>query len=99
MLQQIVIILMSQQLYTTVIAKDKLHILGLYPFTGSWPAGDIILAASRLAVEQINQNSSLLTDYELMLEAADSAVSNSYIDVGFNVFPLFRSCCQLIQFQ
>ena len=55
--------------------KDPLYLLGLFPMTGSWPAGDTILAASRMAVDQINKNDSLLPDYHMVLIDTDSAVS------------------------
>ncbi|XP_072027769.1 gamma-aminobutyric acid type B receptor subunit 1-like [Amphiura filiformis] len=55
------------------LAKTPIYILGLYPITGSWPAGETILAASRLAAEHVNQDSRILRDYELVIIPTDSA--------------------------
>ena len=56
-------------------AKTPIYVLGLYPISGSWPAGEAILAASRLAAEHVNQDSRILHDYELIIIPADAAVS------------------------
>ena len=58
--------------------KESLHILGLYPFTGSWPAGKAIHTASQMAIDQINENQTILEDYELVLISRDSAVSKLF---------------------
>ena len=58
--------------------KERLHILGLYPFTGSWPAGKAIHTASQMAIDQINANQTILEDYELVLISRDSAVSKLF---------------------
>ena len=59
-------------------AKKSIHILGLYPLTGSWPAGRTILGASQMAVDHVNEDPTLLQDYEIVLVPSDSAVSLHY---------------------
>ena len=61
----------------TVTSSEKtpIHILGLYPMSGAWPGGYALREASQFAVDHVNSNQSILPDYEIVIDAADSAVS------------------------
>ena len=54
--------------------KEKLHLAGVFPFTGAWPSGIAYLESSLLAVEHINRRTDVLPDYELNLHYGDSQV-------------------------
>ncbi|XP_072039595.1 gamma-aminobutyric acid type B receptor subunit 1-like [Amphiura filiformis] len=60
-------------------AESPLYLLGLYPMTGTkWPGGEAMLPASQLAVIDINQNSSILADYQLNIIVKDTQCVGSY---------------------
>ncbi|XP_033640825.1 gamma-aminobutyric acid type B receptor subunit 1-like [Asterias rubens] len=52
--------------------RTKLHILGLYPMTGSWPGGLAMSLATQLALEDINANADILSGYELVVIPKDT---------------------------
>ena len=73
-------------------ATTPIYILGLYPMGGYWPAGSGLLPASYMAINDINNNSEILTEYELKLVVADTQVRK--IDIlltilfSFSTFPI-----------
>ncbi len=74
-LRCILVLTVIPSMTTSVNTKEPLHLIGLYPFTGPWPAGETIHAVSEMAIDHINANQSVLPDYELTLITGDSAVS------------------------
>ena len=78
-------ILMSVILANKVSAiygnKTKIHILGLYPMSGAWAGGEALLPATRLALKHINENESILSDFELIVDVGDTMVSERYTKV------------------
>ncbi|XP_072029936.1 gamma-aminobutyric acid type B receptor subunit 2-like [Amphiura filiformis] len=44
-----------------------LYILGLYPMSGSWPGGQGQLPATKMGIEHVNANQSILPGFELVL--------------------------------
>lgn len=54
----------------------KLHLMGLFPFTGTtWAGGQAMSIATQLALQDINASPDILPDYELVVIHGDSAVS------------------------
>lgn len=56
--------------------KQKLLILTLVPENNDVLSADQLIPAARMALEDVNKNSSLLPDYELMIKIVDSQVRN-----------------------
>ena len=70
----------SELLLITVIchaasALTPLYILGLYPMSGSWPGGQGQLPATKMGIEHVNANDSILPGFELVLINKDTQVS------------------------
>ena len=59
----------------SVVKKKPLYLLGLHPMTGGWPGGNTIQVAVDMALDHINNNQSILPDYELVHIIADTGVS------------------------
>ena len=59
------------------MCKTPLHVLGLYPMSGPWAGGEALYPATQLAVEDVNNNPSILEDYDLKVDFADTKVSSS----------------------
>lgn len=58
--------------------KPRLHIGGIFPMkadNGGWAGGQACLPAAQLALEDVNNNTLLLKDYDLHLTWYDSEVS------------------------
>ena len=55
-------------------AKKKLLIGGLFPMEGGWAGGIGCKPATELALHDVNNNASILKDYELVLVSEDSKV-------------------------
>ena len=51
-----------------------LYILGLYPMSGSWPGGQGQLPATKMGIEHVNANQSVLPGFELVLLPYDTQV-------------------------
>lgn len=56
--------------------KQKLLILTLVPENNDVLSTDQVIPAARMALEDVNKNSSLLPDYELVMKIVDSQVRN-----------------------
>ena len=56
--------------------KQKLLILTLVPENNDVLSADQLIPAAQMGLEDINNNSSLLPDYELMMKIVDSQVRN-----------------------
>ena len=60
--------------------ERDIHVMGLVPQTGTvWPAGDTILTASDIALEQVNSRHDILNGYRLRIHWKDTQVCDSYI--------------------
>ena len=55
-----------------------LYILGLYPMSGSWPGGQGQLPATKMGIEHVNANESLLPGFELVLINKDTQVGEPH---------------------
>ena len=83
-----------------VTPKKPLYILALGPYPGelsvphiepSWEGGPAIIPAARLAIEQINNRTDILCDYELQILEADSGCDIiSKVDINFGRFVLLN---------
>ena len=62
--------------------RHKLYLVLMAPFPGpsnpSWEAGHRVAPAAQLALDQINNSSDILRDYELILLKSDTACSDGY---------------------
>ena len=54
--------------------KDKLYIQGFVPATGDVYTSETIVPAATVACKEINSNSSILEDYELVIDWSDTMV-------------------------
>lgn len=52
----------------------NLTIGGIFPMSGSWAGGQGCLPAVEMALEDVNNNSEILADFYLNMEAKDSKV-------------------------
>ena len=57
-------------------AVEDLYLLGLFPVGGdAWPAGEALLLAVNIALEQVNNRTDILPGYRLNLIPSDTMVS------------------------
>ena len=56
-------------------AKKKLTVGLFVPWTGSWPVGTRLASAAPIAIDEINNNTTLLRDYELKFIWSDCGCS------------------------
>ena len=56
--------------------KQKLLILALVPENNDVFSVDQVIPAAQMALEDVNKNSSLLPDYELVMKIVDTQVRN-----------------------
>lgn len=54
--------------------KDQIYIQGFVPATGDVYTSETIVPAATVACEEINSNSSILEDYELVIDWSDTMV-------------------------
>ena len=57
--------------------RTELWLLGLFPFSGSWPGGLGQLPAVRMGIEDVNRDPSVLPGYKLMMTIDNTAVSST----------------------
>ena len=73
--RMILVIALSGFILYTGESKTRIYILGLYPMSGAWPGGEGLLPATKLALDHINNNNTLLSGFELVLLDYDTLVS------------------------
>ena len=59
----------------------KLHLLGLFPMTGSWAAGGTLEPATRLAVNDINADDGILPGFQIEMINRDTAVREIILSI------------------
>ena len=59
----------------SAVAKKKLTVGLFVPWTGSWPVGTRLASAAPIAIDEINNNTTLLRDYELQFIWSDCGCS------------------------
>lgn len=55
-------------------SKLPLHILGLFPFRGSWKGGEGHWPAIEIALKDVNEKEGMLNGYELKISKDDTEV-------------------------
>ena len=68
-------VLLAAMVCHVASALTPLYILGLYPMSGSWPGGQGQLPATKMGIEHVNANDSILQGFELVLINKDTQVS------------------------
>ena len=67
--------------YTDGIKHKNLTIGVIYPNSGSWAGGQGCIPAIEMALDDLNNNTEVLTDYRLNMEFNDSQVRHTRIQV------------------
>ncbi len=62
--------------------KIDLYLLGLWPMIGVWPGGQGILPGALLALDQVNNDPTILPDYRLNMIWNDTEVSQSVVHIS-----------------
>ena len=78
-LKKMMLLVVSLVLLVVVQAeagKQKLLILALVPENNDVLSADQVIPAAQMALEDVNKNSSLLSDYELVMKIVDTQVRN-----------------------
>ena len=70
-------------LANNVSSKTPIHVLGLYPMSGPWAGGEALYPATQLALQDVNNNDEILTNYELKITFADTKVGFKCFSVIF----------------
>ncbi|XP_064627893.1 gamma-aminobutyric acid type B receptor subunit 1-like [Lineus longissimus] len=68
----------------TSAPKKDLYLMGLLPFGGSWPGGELVLAAYNMALEEVNRKD-ILPGYQLKLH-----YEKSECDIGTSINSMYR---------
>lgn len=68
-------ILFLLQCVLNAVYGKQLRLLGMQPMTGtSWPGGPACIAPVQMALDDVNSDPSILSDYNLTYDVVDSQV-------------------------
>ena len=76
-LRMVLVLLMCSSCGVSALKEKTLTIGGIFPMNGSWGGGVSCLPAVEMALEDVNNRSDILPDYNLEMRFGDSQVSRS----------------------
>ncbi|XP_070534990.1 gamma-aminobutyric acid type B receptor subunit 2-like [Ptychodera flava] len=74
----------------TVQSENELHLLGLFPMTGSWPGGQGQRPAIEIGIQHVNSDPTILPNYTLVLEPGNADGADTWCNGGRGTDVMYR---------